>query len=104
MAATMPAAYARLAEQLLALVAGVHQLDAEIAAYNKTRPAGIDYISTFEQLVRSVPASAGRPTYPAPLSSIFEIPALRNGDMDYRVPDTMRPGNIWFDVNGTPRR
>jgi hypothetical protein len=42
--------------------------------------------------------------YPAPLYDVFEIPALKRGDRDYRVFGTMRPGSIWIDFNGTPRR
>jgi hypothetical protein len=97
-----PAAYTRLAEQLLALVASVHQIDAEIAAYNKARPVGVDFIPTFEQRVRWSPERSNHSAiYPEPISHVFEIPALRPGDHAYRVPGTFHPTGIWIDPNGT---
>lgn len=114
-ATTMPPAYRRLAEQLLVLVVNVHQLNEEIGAYNKARPTGADFIPTFEQRVRWTEPSFGphgvngkqvrtAAIYPAQLAAVFEIPALQNGDSDYRVPGTVRPVGIWIDVNGHPRR
>jgi hypothetical protein len=102
---TAPDFYKRHANELLALVSGLHQLYVEIAAYNKARPAGVEFIPTFEQSVRWTEKSPVHSAIrPAPLSAVFEIPALQNGDKDYRVPGTFRPGDIWIDVNGHPRR
>jgi chromosome segregation ATPase len=98
--------YRQLAERLLALVAGLHQLDSDVATYNKMRPAGVGILSNFEQRVRWTEPCSDRPSgiNPVPIYTVFEIPALRRGDQDYRVPGTMRPGGIWIDVNGTPRQ
>jgi hypothetical protein len=109
---TVPAIYKRLADELLAIVSDVYQLDTEIEAYNKSLPRGLDgqrmpgveVISTFEQIVRWPSEEIGRqPFYPRPLADVFEIPALKRGDPDYRVSGTAAPLGIWIDANGRPR-
>lgn len=111
---TFPGAYARLAEQLLSLVTCLHLLDQKILAHNKkvaaykdawSGDATAEFVDTFEQRVRWTRSDARSRggIYPKPLADIFEIPALKRGDKDFRVPGTQRPGGIWIDVNGHAR-
>jgi hypothetical protein len=100
---TVPPIYRRQAEELLATVTRLHRLDQEIAEYNKTRPAGTDFIPTFEMRVRWTPRSDDHGAiYPAPLAEEFEIPGLQRGDL-YRVPGTFPPQGYWRDVHGRLR-
>ncbi|MGD0333917.1 MAG: hypothetical protein ABSA90_11770 [Xanthobacteraceae bacterium] len=103
----VPPAYRRLAEEFLALVARVHDIDQEITEFNKTRTSDGDRILTFHDRIRVTPATAEhRGIYPARLSSVFEIPALQRDDHPYRVPFTYPPGqgDLWTDVTGVVRR
>ena len=86
------------------MVGRVHQLDQEILAYNKSKPADKDFLPTFESSVRAAGISPGSMIAVEPLANVFEIAVLRPGDTAYRVPGTLAPGRIWFDPNGVACR